>query len=76
MFAIPASRETRPVSVLLGGTGKAGPSPRPVLAALLQRCSWSEIRPLPAQAMRSTPSCTCRSRPTASESPPWQSSLQ
>ena len=38
MFAIPATRETRPVGVLLGGSGRALVSAerKPVVAALLR----------------------------------------
>ena len=37
MFAIPATRESRPVAVLLGGSGYARPSQRmPTVPALLK----------------------------------------
>ena len=37
MFAIPATRESRPVAVLLGGSGYAQPSQRmPTVPALLK----------------------------------------
>lgn len=37
MFAIPATRESRPVAVLLGGSGYARPSLRmPIVPALLK----------------------------------------
>lgn len=46
MFAIPVTRESRPVAALLGGSGHARPAPRPsVLPALL--------RPRPAAPERS-----------------------
>lgn len=37
MFAIPVTRELRPVAVLLGGSGHARPAPRsPAVPALLK----------------------------------------
>ena len=46
MFAIPVTRELRPVAVLLGGSGHARPAPRsPIVPALL--------KPLPIVSGRS-----------------------
>lgn len=54
MFAVPATRELRPVGVLLGGSGRARMSTRrtPPLAALMRPCTAPAV-----QAHRTSDAC-------------------